>query len=58
VEDSETYLLADFLNGTSTTFLAVDHTDPDLPKVSNASLIFLAGGALVAVLVALIAFLA
>jgi carbon monoxide dehydrogenase subunit G len=32
--------------------------DPDLPKVSNASLIFLAGGALVAVLVALIAFLA
>ena len=32
--------------------------DPDLPKVSNASLIFLAGGALVVVLVALIAFLA
>ena len=31
--------------------------DPDLPKVSNASLIFLAGGALVVVLVALIAFL-
>ena len=31
--------------------------DPDLPRVSNASLIFLAGGALVVVLVALIAFL-
>lgn len=32
-------------------------SDPDLPKVSNASLIFLAAGALVVVLVALIAFL-
>ena len=32
--------------------------DPDLPKVSDASLIFLAGGALVVVLVALIAFFA
>lgn len=31
--------------------------DPDLPKVSNAALIFLAGGALVVALVALIAFL-
>ena len=32
--------------------------DPDLPKVSNASLIFLAAGALVVVLAALVAFLA
>jgi carbon monoxide dehydrogenase subunit G len=32
--------------------------DPDLPRVSNASLIFFASGALVVVLVALIAFLA
>jgi uncharacterized protein len=32
--------------------------DPDLPQVSNAALVFLAGGALVVVLVALIAFLA
>lgn len=32
--------------------------DPDLPKVSRATLVFLAGGALVVVLVALIAFLA
>jgi len=31
--------------------------DPDLPKVSNAALVFLAGGALVVVLIALIAFL-
>jgi hypothetical protein len=32
--------------------------DPDLPKISNASLILLAAGALVVVLVALVAFLA
>jgi hypothetical protein len=38
VEDSETYLLADFLNGTSTTFLAVDHADPDLPNEESVFL--------------------
>jgi hypothetical protein len=38
VVDSETYLLADFLNGTSTTFLAVDHADPDLPKEESVFL--------------------
>lgn len=32
--------------------------DPDLPKVSNAALVFLAGGSLVVVLVALVTFLA
>ncbi|MGH8706878.1 MAG: hypothetical protein ACREVD_02320, partial [Burkholderiales bacterium] len=32
--------------------------DPDLPKVSNTALVFVAGGSLVVVLVALIAFLA
>jgi len=38
VEDSENYLLADFLNGTATTFLAVDHADPDLPKEESVFL--------------------
>jgi len=32
--------------------------DPDLPKISNASLIFFAGGALVVLIVGLVAFLA
>jgi hypothetical protein len=32
--------------------------DPDLPKVSNASLIFLAGGTLAVLVVGLVVFLA